>query len=297
MSRPELVRSALDGESVVARVPLRDDDALFVSPTRTLRYRSRSLLSDESVDEFSHAVERISLSAGRRKTTIELDYGLEGSRELAVPAERVEAALHPILAGVLSAAGLTDPGETVHEPFRFSELTLVVTDDRLIKHVGRAVWDEEFEQFRFADVEGLALEEGRVATGVVLTVSGRVERFKVPTERARAVRERLEGALLAYHDVETLAELPGPDADDDGQVPVDTDGDVDADGASTAGPAPSVERFGDVRSLHELGNVGEGPSPLDRLDALADAIETQQDLLDRQRRELDRLREALTPDP
>lgn len=291
MSPPGLVQSVLDGESVVAHVGLRDDDALFVSPTRTLLYRSQSLLSDESVDEFPHSAERLSLSSGRRKTAIELDYGLDGTRELTVPNDRLDAVLHPVLAGVLAAAGVIDSDETVHEPFRFSELTLVVTDDRLIKHVGRAVWDEEFEQFRFADVEGFATEEGRVTTGFVLTVSGRAERLKVPNERARAVRERLESALVAHHGVETLADLPAPDESEEQDAPATGTDDAAFSGSIEGTDAPEA-----AVSLHELGEVGDEPSTLARLDALADVIDAQQDLLDRQRRELDRLREALTPD-
>lgn len=290
MSIPEPVRSVLGEEPVTERVALGDEDALFVTPTRTLLYRSQSLLSDESVDEFPHTAERIALSSGRRKTTVELDYGLEGTRTLTVPTDRLDAVLHPLLAGVLSAAGVIDSGETVRKPFRFSELTLVVTDDQLIKHVGRALWDEEFERVRFADVEGFAIEEGRVTTEIVLTVSGRAERLKVPNERARAVRERLEAALLAYHGIETLAELPGPDESDERNA---RDGDLEA---AFSGPLEAHDPPEAAVSLHERGDTGDEQSRIARLDALATAIDAQQALLDRQRDELDRLREGFTHD-
>jgi len=65
-----------------------------------------------------------------------------------------------VLAGVLSATGVTDPGESVIQTFRFSELTLVVTSERLVKHVGSAVWDEEFEEFAYADITDLDFEGG-----------------------------------------------------------------------------------------------------------------------------------------
>jgi len=44
--------------------------------------------------------------------------------------------LHPVLAGVLNGNGITDPGETVVKTYRFSELTLIITSDRLVKHIG-----------------------------------------------------------------------------------------------------------------------------------------------------------------
>jgi hypothetical protein len=206
MSHPDIVESALGDESVAARVSL-GDDSLFVTPTRTLVYRADSLLSDESVEEFPHGAERIDVSAGRRKATVALDYGLDGERSFTVPAKTLDRALHPVLAGTLNVSGVTDPGETVKETFRFSELTLVITSDRLVKHVGSAVWDEDFEEYHFSDVTDFAVEEGNVATTLVLTHDGRQERFKAPAERSREVSERLTAVLLAYHDVDSLETL------------------------------------------------------------------------------------------
>jgi hypothetical protein len=247
MSHPDVVQSALGDESVAARVAL-GDDALFVTPTRTLLYRTDSLLSDESVEEFPHGAERIDVSSGRRKASITLDYGLDGERSFTVPAKALDRALHPVLAGTLNASGVTDPGETVKETFRFSELTLVVTSDRLVKHVGSAVWDEDFEEYHFSDVTDFAVEEGNVATTLVLTHDGRQERLKAPSDRAREVSERLTEALLAYHDADSLETLR--------------------------------ERFtvDDEESPSATMSFGEGPTPLsatpsERADSTADAAE------------------------
>ncbi|MDZ5813236.1 hypothetical protein U4E84_18050, partial [Halorubrum sp. AD140] len=170
-------------------------------------FRGDGLLSDESVDEYGHDVERIEVSTGRRKAKITLGYGLDGDETLSVPAKRVDDVLHPLLAGVLSASGVTGPGETVVRTFRSSELTLIVTSERLVKHVGSAVWDPEFEEFYYEDLTGLDFEEGTVATAVVLVHDGRSERFKAPNESARAVRETLADAVCSFHGVESLAEF------------------------------------------------------------------------------------------
>jgi len=205
MSHPEIVEAALDDEPVAAEVPLGGDDALYVTQTRTLIYRAEGILSDESVEEYPHGAERITVSEGRRKSTVALDYGLDGEQSFSLPTKRLDQALHPVVAGVLNAADITDPGETVRQTFRFSELTLVITSDRLVKHIGAAVWDEDFEEFHFDDVTDLDFEDGSVATSVVLTIGGgRQERFKTPNDDARAVREALESALLAYHDAPSL---------------------------------------------------------------------------------------------
>ncbi|SEO66148.1 hypothetical protein SAMN04487948_10439 [Halogranum amylolyticum] len=207
MSLPDLVDSRLNGESVAARVALGGEDELFVTPTRTLVYRADGLLSDESVEEYTHDAERIAVSTGRRKAKVTLDYGLDGETTFALPTKRLQEALHPVLAGVLNAAGITDPGETVKQTFQFSELTLVVTSARVVKHIGSAVWDDDYEEFHYEDVSDLSFEDGSVATSVVITTGGRQERFKAPNEESRAVRETLTNALLAYHDVESLEEF------------------------------------------------------------------------------------------
>ncbi|GGN07662.1 DUF7115 domain-containing protein [Halarchaeum nitratireducens] len=205
MDVPAAVASALDEESVAARVPLRGDDALFVTPTRTLVYHADGLLSSESVEELGHDAERVAVDDGRRKTTLTLDYGLDGERSVVVPAGRVDDVLHPVLAGVLNAAGVTDPGESVSRTYHFNELTLAVTDRRLVRHVGAAVWDEDYDEIDYADVTGFDTEEGSVASQLVLETTGRTQRIKVPNEQFRDVRETVEEALYEFHGVPSRA--------------------------------------------------------------------------------------------
>ena len=233
MSLPELLAATVGDEDVVAEVPLGGDDRLAVTPTRTLVFRGDGLLSDESVDEYGHDVERIEVSTGRRKAKITLGYGLDGDETLSVPAKRVDDVLHPILAGVLSASGVTAPGETVVRTFRFSELTLIVTSERLVKHVGSAVWDPEFEEFHYEDLTGLDFEEGTVATAVVLVHDGRSERFKAPNESARAVRETLADAVCSFHGVESLEEFRVAAAEAEESAP-----DAEASGTTDFGEGP-----------------------------------------------------------
>jgi hypothetical protein len=247
MSLPEIVQGTLDGESVAARVGLGGDDLLLVTPTRTLVYRAEGLLSDEAVEEYPHDAEYVGVSEGRRKAKITLDYGLDGERTFSVPTKKLDKVLHPVLAGVFNARGITDPGETVKQTFRFSELTVVITSDRLVRHIGGAVWDEEYEEYHYDDVTDLDFEEGSVATSVVMTVGGRQERFKTPNDRARAVREGLVSAVCAYHGVEGLEELRAKAAreaeESDTETATDADADADDDG--------------------ETVSFGDGPDPLD----------------------------------
>ncbi len=263
MSVPGIVDASLDGEEIAARVSLGSDDELFITPTRTIVYRADGLLSDESADEFPHDADRLTISEGRRKTKFVLEYALDGEREFAVPASKADDVLHPVLAGVLNGNGITDPGETVVKTYRFSELTLIITSDRLVKHIGGAVWDGDYEEYRFEDVTNLAFEDGSVATQIVLTVDGRPQRIKAPNEEANDLRERLQRALFDYHDVESLEEFNltvGDDEDeataDEGSMdfgggvdPLDADppepADHEATGAGEAGGTGSADPLAD----------------------------------------------------
>ena len=207
MSQPEIVQSDLGGETVVARVDLGGEDELYVTPTRTLLYRAEGLLSDESVEEFSHGAERITVSEGRRKSKVTLDYGLDGDQTVSLPTSRLERALGPIVEGILKHNGVLDQDESVAQLFRFSELTVVVAGERVVRHIGPGLWDQEFESYHYSDVRDLEFEDGSVNTSVVLTVDGQRERFKTPNEDARAVRSALESTLLAYWEVDSIEEL------------------------------------------------------------------------------------------
>lgn len=158
-----------------------------------------------------------------------------------MPRGSLDEVLHPVLAGVLAAADITAAGETVERTFRFSELTLVVTSQRLVKHVGAAVWDEEFEEYPYGTVTDVDFEEGSVSTSIVLTVDGRQERFKTPTDETRAVREALTEGLLDHYDVRTLsafreAAAPEPEPEPNAEPTAET---TDDDGVGFgSGPDP-----------------------------------------------------------
>ncbi|WP_026177773.1 DUF7115 domain-containing protein [Haladaptatus paucihalophilus] len=259
MSIPGIVQSSLGDEHVAAKVSLGGEDILYVTPTRTLIYRADGLLSDESVEEYPHDAERITVSEGRRKSTITLDYGIDGTEKFKIPTKRLHDALHPVIAGVLNGAGVTDSNEQVLQTYQFSELTLVLTSARVVKHVGEAIWDTDFEQFHFADVTSLDVEEGNVSSQIIIEADGRPQRIKTPSDRTREVRERIEQGLLSYHDVGSYAEFeqtvvpddPEPDADENVSFAEDDD-DVFGGGVEPLNANPP--------ELNDSGQIVETPT-------------------------------------
>lgn len=307
MDLPEAVRPVVGDESVAARVSLGGEDLLLVTPTRTVVYRAEGLLSDESVREYGHDVERIAVESKRRKVKVRLNYGTGGEQSLSLPTSRVDDALHPILAGVLNAAGVTDPGETVKRTFRFSELTVVVTSARLVKHVGGAVWDADHEEFHYDDVTDLRFEEGSHGTAVVLRMGDRQERFKTPNDSARELREALVAALLGHAGHGSLEAFRAARAEDGEGGEAESGEGMAVEGLSPLGGDPG-ESTGDGQGQDEAdGPVGSAATGVDvvggsvesadgeredvaaELAALREAVEQQGERIDAQRELIDQL--------
>jgi|GEM_PF-228776 len=228
MDIPDLVEGALEGEEIQAGVSLGDEDAVCLTPTRTLVYRGEGLLSDEAVEQYSHDIEQLAVSEGRRKTKFTMQY-IDGTQSFTVPANRGEKVLELFLEGVLKLDGVIEPRESLAGVYRFSELTLIIAEGRLIKHIGSQVWSEDYEVYAYDDVTGLEFERASVATSIALSVAGRPQRIKVPNDKAPVVRQTLEQALFAYYDVGNVDELNrvvGPETDAGG---VDAAGDDGGD--------------------------------------------------------------------
>jgi hypothetical protein len=215
MDIPDLVQQALGDEAIRTGVSLGDDDVVCFTPSRALVYHGEGLISDDGVEEFPLDTERLSIKRGRRKTKFVLRY-IEESRSFTIPGSHGEDVLERLVEGVLRVNDVIDPGESVAGVYLFSELTLVIADRRVVKHVGSAVWDEDVEVYSFADVTGLEFERTSVATSIVVGIDGRPQRVKVPNDNAPVVRRTLQEALFAFHDVSSLEELNRVLGDDDG---------------------------------------------------------------------------------
>ncbi|MFC7194177.1 hypothetical protein ACFQL4_05075 [Halosimplex aquaticum] len=257
-------QGALGDEEIQAGVSLGDEDAVCLTPTRTLVYRGEGLLSDEQVEEYSHDIEQLAVSEGRRKTKFTMQY-IDGTESFTVPANRGDKVLALFLEGVLRLDGVIEARESVAGVYRFSELTLIITEGRLIKHIGNQVWTEDFEVYPYEDVTGLEFERASVATSIALSVDGRPQRVKVPNDKAPVVRQTLEEALFGYYDVGSIDELNrvvgADDATDAGDVET-----ADADDGGFAfgddfDPLVSDEDDNLTDPVDPAGGPEERPSP------------------------------------
>lgn len=292
MDTPDLVKQELGDEEIQAGVALGDEDAVCFTPTRTLVYRGEGLLSDETVKTYPHDFERLTLSAGRRKTKFTLVY-TDGKRDFGVPGSRADAVLERLLEGHLRQSNAIAGGERVTGVFRFSELTLVVTEGRLLKHLGSVTWDGDFESYPFDAVTGLDFEQGSVATAIVLAVDDRPERIKAPSDQAPAVRRTLQEALFAFHEVSSLADFnakvaaePDEEADDDGGLGLESGIDplVSDDEEGSDEPAETTEASGQTvaPSIDSDGESSDIAALEQQITDLTAAIERQNERIEAQ---------------
>ena len=275
---PARLRTAAGDEPVIETVDLGGGDALVVTPGATHVYRAEGLLSEESVESFRHDADRFAVQERRRKHTLVLE-SIDGERRFTVPSEAAEAVVEAVLEGILRTIGVVDPDEAVEAQFRFSELTLVVTDAALFKHVGPSVWNEDFELFDYDSLTGLAFEEGRVGTQVVVEIGGRQHRVKVPNERAGRVRRAVQRAVFAHHGVSSLSGLRaavGTDERDDAEpepvasVAEPRDEDEPAESVGTGWSPPADQ---DVTGPRGRLRTGSEAATADEQDEVAAASE------------------------
>ena len=317
MDVPDLVTDALDGQSVLASVGIGGDDGVFVTPGRTLVYRGDGLLSDESVGTYDHGFDRLELSEGRRRSSFTLHY-YDREESFAVGSGHTQEVLRTVLAAHLRATDALAADEQVRGVFHFNELTLVVGTERLLKHVGGAVWSADYEAHPYADLTRLAFEEGDHAMQVIIAIEGRPERIKLPNDRAAEVRHTVEAVVLDFHGAdsvdalnETLApeeepeEAAEPDYADSGIDSLIDDGsggDGSADDAFEAQASTEPADHGEAggrdattdSSGAEGGFVAAGDREiLARLDELEATVEAQTERIERQQETIEQLVEEL----
>lgn len=245
---PQLLSDAIADATVLETVDIGGGDVVAVTTEATHVYRSDGLLSDESTERFGHDAERLSVRSKRRKTEIRLET-IDGGESFTVPAKVSDAIVEALLEGLLRTTDVVAPDEELVAQFRFSELTLVVTDECLLQHVGSAVWDEEFETIAYGELVGLDFERGSVATQLVIETGDRRRRVKVPNEQAGQVRRAIQDAVFAFHGVsslEALREKLAPEDDESGETGPEPDGTNGQRSAETTAdsetePEPSQE--------------------------------------------------------
>ncbi|QLD84773.1 hypothetical protein HWV23_03270 [Natronomonas halophila] len=315
---PERLVEAVGDATAIELIDIGGGDIVAITPAETYCYRSEGLLSDETVDRYPHDIDRLTTEAGRRKTTIHFET-IDGERSLTVPGNVADEVIEAILKGVLRTADVVDDGETIQALFRFSELTLVVTEDQLLKHVGSAVWNDDYEAFAYEALTDLDFEEGSVATQVIVEVDGRRQRVKVPNEHAGRVRQEVQSAVFEYHDVSSLgglraevreeedeeeSEADEDDTDSESSAVVDSDWSPPADQdvtslsenkASSGGTDESITGSDAERNTDDAAGAtaADVDALAEQVDELTETVERQSELIEAQQETLEKLVDEL----
>jgi hypothetical protein len=282
MEIPELIKQRLGDETIESAVSLGDEDLICFTPTRALLYRGEGLIGDESIDVYDSNVERLSVSEGRRKTGFVLAY-VDREEKFSVSRDRGDAVMQRLLQSVLRTADVIDPEESVTDVYRFSELTVVITDGRLVKHVGAYVWDGDYEEHPFEEVTGLDFEDGSVATQIVVELRGRPQRFKAPNDQAKLLKRSLTSVLSEYYEVGSLPALNDALADNleedavEDQQPVASDIELDDSISPLVGDDGDEEEELDTDAIRGIGKSSADPAADDEDDSTGDGADDAED--------------------
>lgn len=291
MSLPGGVNMLVDEDELINQVELDDHRTLFITPSRIIAYRESSLLTEESVDTYDTAIERLGLEEGKKHVTVTFEYNNQAQQELQLPQQTMRKALKALLASVVRATNVVESDESIKDLYRFNELTIVVTDRRLIQHLGTALWAQPHTSIEYEAIRGINTEVGTVSTGVIIETTESTERLKVPQDTADQFVSMIEQSVCEYHDVSSLGILRG-----------------DPDAGEPA-PEPDLDRLrplqvGDeTKSDIEYGTVEEQSTPTteeevaDRLEELTDVVERQQEQLENTMETLEQLKSELNHDP
>lgn len=292
MSLPGGVSMVIDEDELLDEIGLDEHRTLFISPEKAVVHRERSLLTDESVDTYPTAARKLGIEEGKRQTVVTFEYPNQPDLELELPSDVVAPALKALLASIIKATGVVSGDESIRELYRFNELTVVLTDSRLLKHIGHALWADMYDVIEFENIRDIRTEEGQVSTGINIVTTASSDRLKVPHEAAEGFVTELEQAVCDYHDVAALGVLRGdPDA-------------------AEPDPEPDLDQLRPL-SVTEEDSVGESeglladlepPDPAEdtdlhtQLQQLTAAIEQQHELLESYMETLERLERELTRD-
>lgn len=291
MSLPGRVETILGTESVIDRISLGEDATLYTTETRTIVHRAGRLIRDERVESVDHRVETLAVDRGRRGVHLVFEPRDGDRRTLAIPSGHLGPVLAAVLERILRHHARIEPDEAVIRMDRFDELTVVVTDRHLFKHVGTDVWGPDADDIPLAAIHDLTTESGTVATQVVLVTNEGTERIKVPRSEATALVDDLEGAICRHHGVDSIDDLgqpsPAPAADSDASTSTLMEGFEPLRPTSTTGSHADSDAPGESRV--------ERSSPEDDAD-LADlraTIQRHEERLDRHELLIELLEERL----
>lgn len=290
MSLPAGVSGLVDEDELIDDVALDGHRSLYVTPAKAVTFRERSLFTEESVDVYPTDIDRLLLEEGKRQSTVTFEYPDGQSSSLELPTEAMAPALKALLASATRATGAIPTDETILDLYRFNELTVILTDRRLLKHVGWAMWAASHDQIDYTDVRNIRVEQGQVSTGVNIDTDDGSDRLKIPHDTADDFVARLKSAVCDFHGIDDIGVLrgdpdagkPDPEPDLDRLRPLSV-GDPDED---------DTDEFPDDRFTLASDHAID-----ERIDELETAIERQEAELESLRQALEELRDDLSRGP
>lgn len=242
MDIPGLLSDSIrEEEKIVSRVLVASGTNMITTNERVFIHREEGIINNEIFEEYSLDVEQISVFSDKRKARVVLSYGLEGTREFSVYAKYYERVVDPLVRGVIKATGVVEPGELIRHVHRYGQLTIVLTDKQVLKHIGIALWSRDYESYRHEDIARIDIETGGASAEILIEYKGRIHRIKTDKERARRICVQARNCLALYRDCIDYQEY-------EKKIPSIFD--------KSAGPIPKISKSKDtIIVANEIGEI------------------------------------------
>ena len=208
MELPDVISDmVLDDEIILSRTLISNSVEMIVTSTRLFLYRGTSLINTESFEEYKLNVDRISISPDRKKAQITLDYGSNRTIEFQAYRKYLDMIYEPLIRGVIHANNILQQGESIKKIYRKGELTVVLTNMKILKHIGTSLWDLDFENFNLETISRIYVAEGGSSSEVIIESNNRLHRIKTTTSVAQSLCDSSIIELISFHNFPTYLEF------------------------------------------------------------------------------------------
>lgn len=209
MELPDVISDLiLDDETILSRTLISNGVELIVTSTRLFLYRGVGLINTESFEEYKLNVDRISISLDRKKAQIILDYGINRpSVEFQAHRKYLDMIYDPLIRGAIHANNTLQQRESIKKICRKGELTIVLTNMKILKHIGTSLWDIDFESFDLETISKIYVDAGGISSELIIESNNRLHRIKTTANIAQSLCDSSINELISFHNFPTYSEF------------------------------------------------------------------------------------------
>jgi hypothetical protein len=113
----------------------------------------------------------------------------------------------PLIRGAIHAKNTLQQGESIKKICRKGELTIVLTNMKILKHIGTSLWDIDFESFDLETISKIYVDAGGISSELIIESNNRLHRIKTTANIAQSLCDSSINELISFHNFPTYSEF------------------------------------------------------------------------------------------